>query len=149
MMCHGRFLPHLFQFIIHYSFYHSRLQLQTAPYMKHKSECYFLLEYFAMYSGRISSTLRWDLLTQSCRACFLLVARLAYFSTLKMEAVCLAETSVNFYQTTRRHNPKIVLLIVTAVRTSTLIKFLIIYYSHKLFNLCIILMTTVAPAVVM
>jgi hypothetical protein len=33
----------------------------------------------------------------------LLFSCLAYFSTLKMEAVCFYETSVNSYGTTRRH----------------------------------------------
>jgi hypothetical protein len=36
----------------------------------------------------------------------LLAARLAYSSTLKLEAVRSSETSVNFHHTKRRHIPK-------------------------------------------
>jgi hypothetical protein len=45
--------------------------------------------------------------TQSfpCRL-FLVATFLAYFSTLKMEAVRSSETSVNFYQTTRHYIPE-------------------------------------------
>jgi hypothetical protein len=32
--------------------------------------------------------------------------KLAYSSSLKMEAVCSSEMSINFYQTTWNHNPK-------------------------------------------
>jgi hypothetical protein len=38
--------------------------------------------------------------------CILLVACLAYFSTLKMDAVYSSEMSVNFYQTTWHHIPE-------------------------------------------
>jgi hypothetical protein len=46
----------------------------------------------------------------------LLATYLAYFSTLKMEAVCSAETSTNVCQTTWR--PISALSIVTAIRNS-------------------------------
>jgi hypothetical protein len=39
-------------------------------------------------------------------ACILLVAFLAYFSTLKMDAIFSSEMSVNFYYTTGRHIPE-------------------------------------------
>jgi hypothetical protein len=38
--------------------------------------------------------------------CFTLVSFLGYSSTLKMEAICSSETSVNFQQTTRRYIPR-------------------------------------------
>jgi hypothetical protein len=34
----------------------------------------------------------------------MLVSCLAYSSKLKMKSICSSETSVDFYQTTRRHN---------------------------------------------
>jgi hypothetical protein len=39
-------------------------------------------------------------------AFFMSVPCMAYYSTLKMEAVCASETPVKFYQTTRCHNPE-------------------------------------------
>jgi hypothetical protein len=39
-------------------------------------------------------------------ASFLLVIFLVYYSTLKMEAMCSSETSVNFYQATRHRIPE-------------------------------------------
>jgi hypothetical protein len=38
--------------------------------------------------------------------CFMLVSWLAYFSTLKIEATCSSETSVEFQRTTRRYIPE-------------------------------------------
>jgi hypothetical protein len=38
--------------------------------------------------------------------CFMLVSCLAYSSTLKMEARCFSETSVDFQRTTRRYIPE-------------------------------------------
>jgi hypothetical protein len=40
---------------------------------------------------------------QQLAACTLLVSRLAYTSTLKMEAIYSSETSVNFYRITQRY----------------------------------------------
>jgi hypothetical protein len=37
--------------------------------------------------------------------CFTLVSYLAYSSTLKMEAICSSETSVDYQLTTGRYNP--------------------------------------------
>jgi hypothetical protein len=38
--------------------------------------------------------------------CFMLVSYLAYSSTLKMEATCSSETSVDFQRITRRYIPE-------------------------------------------
>jgi hypothetical protein len=50
--------------------------------------------------------------------CFMLVSCLAYSSTLKMEATCSSETSVDFQRTTVRCIPEDKLFIITTVRTS-------------------------------
>jgi hypothetical protein len=55
-------------------------------------------------------------------ACFLLVAFIAYSSTMQMEAEVLSETSVNVNGIALRH--KVPLFVVTAVRTSVLTKML-------------------------
>jgi hypothetical protein len=52
---------------------------------------------------------------------FTLVSCSAYSSTLKIEAICFSETSVDFQRTTRQYIPKemLVLFIITAVRTTS------------------------------
>jgi hypothetical protein len=40
------------------------------------------------------------------QACFMLVSRLAYSSTLKMEAICSSETSVDVHRNARRYIPE-------------------------------------------
>jgi hypothetical protein len=51
-------------------------------------------------------------------ACVMLVFRLAFSSTLKMEATCSSETLVDFHWTTRRYIPEDIIFIATAVRSS-------------------------------
>jgi hypothetical protein len=47
----------------------------------------------------------WQAISLQFVSCLLLIACLAYCSTLKMESVFSSETSLNFYRTTRRHVP--------------------------------------------
>jgi hypothetical protein len=47
-----------------------------------------------------------SLLNAHFAACFMIISCLAYSSTLKMEAVCSSETSVDLHWTTRRYIPK-------------------------------------------
>jgi hypothetical protein len=56
-------------------------------------------------------------------ASYLVVVHSAYSSTLKMEAVRFSESSVYFYQTTRRYPRRLVLVIVFVVRPSDLAYF--------------------------
>jgi hypothetical protein len=57
----------------------------------------------------------------------------AYSSTMKMEAICSFETSVDFQRTTRRYIPEdtILLLITTAVRTSNPIEYFVNHTTAK------------------
>jgi hypothetical protein len=57
-----------------------------------------------LQSQRISHVRRYqDIACNFRQACFILVSNLAYFSTLKMEATCFFETSVDLQRTTRRY----------------------------------------------
>jgi hypothetical protein len=108
---------------------HSQLQLSarisTFDYVR--KEYYYLLEYNAVQpvesqlmfrrntsspsSGRISQARNLRL-----PPAFRLLSCSAYSSTLKMEAICSSETSVDIQRTTRRY--KTVFFVTTAVRTS-------------------------------
>jgi hypothetical protein len=80
-------------------------------------EEYHLLGYNAVQSVESQPTFRRNILppfsgskNKQAELClppaYTLVSCSAYFSTMKMEAICSSETSVDFQRTTRRHTPE-------------------------------------------
>jgi ABC-type tungstate transport system permease subunit len=61
-----------------------------------------IFQYFATLSGLNTATVA----SVNCRVLTEIATYFAYFSKLKLEAVRSSDTSVNFYQTIRHHNPE-------------------------------------------
>jgi hypothetical protein len=68
-------------------------------------EEFYLLGYNAVQSVENQTTFRRNILLSSSEfvLCFLLVSCWAYSSTLKMEATCSSETSIDFERTTHQY----------------------------------------------
>jgi hypothetical protein len=93
---------------------YSQFHLNRSPFFIVLADRHDQERFFEIFSEEISE----NILNKGLPPAFTLVSCSAYFSTLKTEAICSSETSVDFQWTTRRYIPEDSTLHSPAVRTS-------------------------------